>query len=71
MQDKIRAYHKIRLTIHSSRNELHLKTCLLMIGIFNVRFKDDSIDALLKDEIRNKKKEIIEKRFMRTNIYAS
>ena len=68
MKDKIKAYHKISQTIHSSRNELHLKTCSLMIGIFSMRFKDESIEALLKDTIRNKKKEIKEKHFMRTNI---
>ncbi len=66
MKDKINAYHKISLTIESSRNELHLKTCSLMISVFSVRFKDPSIEELLKECVRNKKKQIIEKRFART-----
>lgn len=68
MTDKTTAYHKISQTIHSSKNDLHLKTCSLMMGIFSVKYKDESIDALLKDTIRNKRKEIIEKRFLRTNV---
>jgi hypothetical protein len=63
MKDKIRAYHKISQAIHSSRNELHLKTCSVMIGVFRMRFDDESIEALLKDSMDHKNQEILERRF--------
>jgi hypothetical protein len=63
MKDKIRAYHKIRRTINGSRNELHLQTCSIMIGIFGVRFKDDTILDMLRQEIDNKRDELLAKRY--------
>lgn len=63
MKDKIRAYHKIRRTIRGSRNELHLQTCSIMIGIFSMRFKDESIIDILKHEIESKREELLARRF--------
>ena len=63
MKDKIRAYYKINQAIHSSKNELHLKTCSVMIGVFRMRFADDSIEALLKDAVNSKNQEILARRF--------
>jgi hypothetical protein len=61
MEKKMRAYHKIRRSIRGSRNELHLQTCTIMIGIFAVRFKDEPMKILLKNEVENKRNEILEK----------
>ncbi|MFL5764126.1 MAG: hypothetical protein ACJ77K_09305 [Bacteroidia bacterium] len=63
MKDKIKAYYKISQAIHSSKNELHLKTCTVMVGVFRMRFDDASIEALLRDAITNKNQEILQKRF--------
>lgn len=62
MKDKINAYHKIRRTILGSRNELHLQTCTIMIGIFVMRYKDESMKTLLKNEIENRRSEILSQR---------
>ncbi|MDF2436666.1 MAG: hypothetical protein K0Q95_1042 [Bacteroidota bacterium] len=67
MKDKINAYHKIRRTIQGSRNELHLHTCTIMIGIFIVRYKDESMRVLLKNEVENRRNEILTKRSRYTN----
>jgi hypothetical protein len=63
MKDKIKAYYKINQAIHSSRNELHLRTCSVMVGVFQMRFGDESIEALLNDAITNKNQEILKNRF--------
>jgi hypothetical protein len=63
MKNKIRAYHKIRRTISGSRNELHLQTCTIMIGIFAVRFNDDSLTDTLKNEIDMKREELLSKKY--------
>jgi hypothetical protein len=68
MKDKINAYHKIRRTIQGSKNELHLQTCTIMIGIFTVRYKDESMRVLLKNEIENKRNEILAFRTSYTRI---
>jgi hypothetical protein len=70
MEDKIRAYHKIRRTIRGSRNELHLQTCTIMIGIFSVRYKDESMRILLKNEVENKRNEILAKRAKYNNVLS-
>lgn len=70
MKDKIKAYHKISQAIQSSKNELHLQTCSVMIGVFSMRFDDESIEALLKDAMDKKNKEILEKRFRETRFYC-
>ncbi|HEY0029901.1 MAG TPA: hypothetical protein VGC65_04005 [Bacteroidia bacterium] len=62
MKDKIKAYHKISQAIHSSKNELHLQTCSVMIGVFSMRFDDESIEALLKDAMDCKHQEILGRR---------
>ncbi|MEW6468848.1 MAG: hypothetical protein AB1458_07990 [Bacteroidota bacterium] len=58
MKDKIKAYNKIRKAIHSSKHELHLQTCSIMIGVFSMRFRDASMEALLKEEMDNKDQKI-------------
>ncbi|MCW3072916.1 MAG: hypothetical protein JWO44_2806 [Bacteroidetes bacterium] len=68
MKDKINAYHKIRRTIQGSRNELHLQTCTIMIGIFTVRYKDESMRVLLKNEVENKRNEILTLRTKYKNV---
>jgi hypothetical protein len=68
MKDKINAYHKIRRTIQGSRNELHLHTCSVMIGIFIVRYKDESMRVLLKNEIENRRNEILSRRTLYKNV---
>jgi len=68
MKDKLNAYQKIRRTIQSSRNELHLQTCTIMIGIFTVRYKDESMRVLLKNEIENKRNEIVASRSKLKNV---
>jgi hypothetical protein len=61
-KDKINAYNKIRRTILGSRNELHLQTCSIMIGIFTLRFNDENMKDLLKYEIDHKRNEILTSR---------
>lgn len=68
MKEKITAYHKIRKTIQGSRNELHLQTCTIMIGIFTVRFKDESMRVLLKNEVENKRNELLALRTKYKNV---
>lgn len=68
MKEKITAYHKIRKTIQGSRNELHLQTCTIMIGIFTVRYKDESMRVLLKNEVENKRNEIMTLRTKYKNV---
>jgi hypothetical protein len=63
MNKKIKAYHKIRRAIHSSKHELHLHTCTVMIRVFSLRYKDESMKALLKEEIDSKRQEM---RFLAT-----
>jgi hypothetical protein len=63
MKDKIKAYHKISQAINSSKNELHLQTCSVMIGVFSMRFDDESIEALLRDAMDSKHRQILEKSF--------
>jgi hypothetical protein len=63
MEDKINAYNKISLAIKSSRNELHLQTCSVMIGVFAMRYNDESMKALLKDEWIKKRKKVRASRF--------
>jgi hypothetical protein len=64
MEDKkIRAYHKIRRSIRGSRNELHLQTCSIMVGIFSVRFNDESIIDILKHEIDSKREELLTRKY--------
>jgi hypothetical protein len=58
MNKKIKAYHKIRRAIHSSKHELHLHTCSVMISVFILRYKDESMKALLKEAMDSKKQEI-------------
>jgi hypothetical protein len=58
MNKKIKAYHKIRRAIHSSQHELHLHTCSVMISVFSLRYQDESMKALLKEEIDTKKREM-------------
>jgi hypothetical protein len=70
MKDKLNAYQKIRRTIQGSRNELHLQTCTIMIGIFTVRYKDESMRVLLKNEIENKRNEIIASRSKFKNVLS-
>jgi hypothetical protein len=70
MEDKIRAYHKIRRTILGSKNELHLQTCTIMIGIFVVRYKDDSMRVLLRNEVENRRNEILAKRAKYNNVLS-
>ena len=62
MEEKMKAYQKIRKTINGSRNELHLQTCTIMIGIFAVRYKDESMRNLLKNEMENRRNEILAKK---------
>lgn len=68
MKDKIKAYHKISQAIHSSKNELHLQTCSVMIGVFSMRFDDESIEALLRDSMDSKHREILEKSFRESRL---
>lgn len=70
MKDKITAYHKIRRTILGSTNELHLHTCNIMIGIFIVRYKDESMKTLLKNEIENRRNEILSRRARYKNVLS-
>jgi hypothetical protein len=70
MKDKINAYHKIRRTIQGSRNELHLQTCTIMIGIFTVRYKDESMRVLLKNEVENRRNEILTRRTKFNNVLS-
>ena len=63
MKDKIMAFNKISLATKSSKNELHLQTCSVMIGIFAMRYNDESMRALLKDQLDNKRKKIRRPRF--------
>jgi hypothetical protein len=70
MKDKLNAYHKIRRTIQGSRNELHLQTCTIMIGIFTVRYKDESMRVLLKNEIENRRNEILSQRARYKNVLS-
>ncbi len=63
MKDKIRAYYKISQAIKSSQNELHLQTCSAMIPVFRMRFEDESIEALLKDSMGHKHRQILENCF--------
>ena len=58
MKDKIRAFNKISSAVKSSKNELHLKTCSVMIGLFNMRYNDERMKAFLKNELDNKRKRI-------------
>ena len=57
------AFNKISLATKSSKNELHLQTCSVMIGIFTMRYKDESMRAILKDELDNKRRKIRCSRF--------
>ena len=68
MKDKIKAYHKISQAIQSSKNELHLQTCSVMIGVFSMRFDDESIEALLKDSMDHKHREILEQCFRESRL---
>ena len=61
MKDKIKAYNKISQVINSSKNELHLQTCSLMIGLFNIRFNDESMKAILKNEMDNKRRTLMKR----------
>ncbi len=62
MKDKIKAYNKISQAINSSKNELHLQTCSVMIGVFSMRFNDDSMKELLKNEMDSKRSKILVRR---------
>ena len=64
MQNKIKAYHKIRRAIYGSRNKLHLQTCSIMIRVFSVRFHDESMEALLKDAMEKKNSEMNSRRLL-------
>jgi hypothetical protein len=51
-------YDKISSNIESSTNELHIRTCSTMIGMFSMRFIDDedinhiqNFETMLKDEL--------------------
>ncbi|HEX8516262.1 MAG TPA: hypothetical protein VF868_08685 [Bacteroidia bacterium] len=70
MKDKLNAYHKIRRTIQGSRNELHLHTCNIMIGIFLVRFNDESMRLLLKNEVEQRRNEILSQRARYRNVLS-
>ena len=63
MKDKIRAFYKIIQATQSSKNELHLKTCTIMIGLFSIRYKDESMKAFLKEELDAKRDKIKRVRF--------
>jgi hypothetical protein len=63
MKEKINAYNKISRAIKSSRNELHLKTCSVMIGLFNMRYNDEHMKDFLKEELDDKRRKIKTSRF--------
>lgn len=45
------AYAKILRTIKSSQNELHIKTCVAMIALFNLQYDDAGLELSLKEEL--------------------
>lgn len=69
MEDKIKAYHKIHKAIYGSKNELHLQTCITMVEVFDAKFNDESMKALLKDEINNKRQRMFSKYLKYEEVY--
>lgn len=44
------AYEKILRSIKSSTNQMHLTTCAVMIGIFNMQYDSKVLELDLKEE---------------------
>lgn len=65
MNKKINAYYKIHRAINSSKHELHLHTCSIMLSVFNLRYQDSSMVTLLQDQMDMAKSRMSQPQFNR------
>ena len=52
MASHVECFNKIMSNIVSSKNELHLRTCTVMIGMFAMKFIDEK-EPILKRQIES------------------
>lgn len=52
------AYDKIQRSILSSKNNLHLTTCAVMIGMFSMKYEELELELNLKNELDKRAQEL-------------